>query len=316
VAVAFFAVASLLLVRWVARGSSEQPQAREGHAVVPMPITSASGRATSAGVDLAAQATGLPAAPGAPGAPGSGTAGLASAGAAGPGAVPAAPDAARPSPGSGPALRLSKSAVDLGEAASSGAVQVISEGSEPVRFAVGPTPSWLDVSPDGARLDVGETASLVVKLDRRAAPAGVLGVDVGVSAVNGTGGGTIRVTASVSGPPKIVSVVAEPNVVYSGGCAPSAGPDRPKRPTRSTVRVTTEDTTGVFSVAVVARLPDGRTTTTPLDLKDGRGTQNVWSGPVGPSASAGTLTFTVTATDFDRLRTEQTGSIKVERCAV
>jgi hypothetical protein len=198
--------------------------------------------------------------------------------------------------------------VDFGESITSDAVELVSQGGVPVRFAVGPTPRWLDVTPVGGELGAGEKAALVIRIDRAAAPVGVVQRDVRVSAVNGAGGGTIRVRASVSGPPKIISVVAAPEVVHPGGCPPETGP------AVSNVRVVAEDATGIRSVGLVARMPDGRTTATSLLLDDATGIRSTWSAAIGPAGSAGRVPFTVTVTDFDGLKAETQHSLVVEVC--
>ena len=80
--------------------------------------------------------------------------------------------------------------------------------------------------------------------------------------------------------------------------------------------MTAQDSTGVFSVEVVARLPDGRTTTVPLALGDATGDRSTWSGAVGPARTPGASSFTVRAVDLDGLRTESTGSLTVDPCPV
>ncbi len=121
-------------------------------------------------------------------------------------------------------------------------------------------------------------------------------------------GGTLRVTAVISGPPAVDSLAVTPAVVYTTGCPAAAGP------TVSTVSVRATDSTGVFRVDLVAHLPDGRTTTSALNLGEAAEDWSVWSGPVGPSAVPGSLSFTVTVTDLDGLRAQSTGSLEISSC--
>jgi hypothetical protein len=205
-------------------------------------------------------------------------------------------------------LSLSTGQLNLGTVETSASFDVESVGTSAVEFAVGPLPSWLSVTPAGGRVAAGSRTRLTATLDRSAAPAGPVDVGVAVSAVDGSGGGTVRVTAQVGGPPQIVAVAASPSVVYPEGCASAAGS------TQSVVTVTAQDSTGVFTVEVVARLPDGRTTTVPLTLGEASGERSTWSGGVGPARTSGALTFTAVATDIDGLRTESPGSLTVDPC--
>nr|MDT0667192.1 hypothetical protein [Micromonospora sp. DSM 115978] len=114
---------------------------------------------------------------------------------------------------------MSATQVNLGSVETAGSFEVVSVGTSDVEYAVGPVPSWLSVTPDGGELEAGARAGLVVTLDRTEAPAGPVDVGIGISAVDGSGGGTVRVTAQVGGPPQIVSAVAVPSVIVPEGCA-------------------------------------------------------------------------------------------------
>ncbi len=316
VAVFVVAIGGLVLVRWGTRGASE-PAGHDGRIAAPMSVTASPDPATAPGADpataprgeptpLAAGQAGVAAAEGLPAPVPTGPApqvdrGLASSGSARPPGTVTGP--------AGPALRLSRSAVDFGDSITSDAVELRNQGRAPVQFAVGPVPGWLEVTPGGGRLDAGTSATLAIMIDRAAAPVGVVRADVRVSAVNGTGGGTVRVRASVSGPPKVVSVIATPKIVRLGSCPASAGP------TVSNVQVVAEDSTGIRSVGVVARMPDGRSAAKQLALDGATGNRSTWSGVIGPAGVAGRVSFTVTVTDFDGLKAEAQDSLVVEGCS-
>lgn len=208
----------------------------------------------------------------------------------------------------GPALSLSTTGLDFGLVETTASFEVASVGTSEVRFAVGPVPSWLSVTPDGGRVAAGQRERVVVTIDRTQAPAGPVDVGVGVSAVAGNGGGTVRVTAQVGGPPQIVTAAASPSAIFPDRCGSV------QRPTQSVVSVTARDSTGIFAVEVTARLPDGRTTTVPLALGTAAGDSSTWSGNVGPATTSGALTFTAVVTDLDGLRSESANSLTVEPC--
>ncbi|WP_250291470.1 hypothetical protein, partial [Frankia sp. CiP1_Cm_nod1] len=209
----------------------------------------------------------------------------------------------------GGGLVLSTGVVDLGAVNSSAAVELRSTGREPVGFRFAATPSWLSVAPATGTVAAGDRRAVTVTLDRSAAPAGVLDTSVAVATVGGDGkGGTLRVTAVVSGPPAIDVLTVAPAVVRTTGCPAAAGP------TVSTVSVRATDSTGVFRVDLVAHLPDGRTATSALSLGEAAEQWSVWSGPVGPSAVPGPLSFSVTVTSLDGLRAQSSGSLEVGSC--
>ncbi len=230
-----------------------------------------------------------------------------------PGALPVG--AARASAsivGANVSVVLSQSTLDLGSVNSSATVDLHNTGTAPADFQFGATATWLTVTPAAGTIAGGAHRAVTFSLDRTAAPAGVVDVSVAVAAHGGAqqagAVGAVRVIAQVSGPPVIDSVATAPTVLYTLGCPPTS------RPTLSVVSVRTTDSTGVFGVELIAKLPDGRTTTTGLNLDDATGQQSVWSGPVGSSGAAGLLSFTVTVTDINGLRAQSTGSLEVRTC--
>ncbi|WP_322761065.1 BACON domain-containing protein [Frankia sp. Cr2] len=209
-------------------------------------------------------------------------------------------------------LVFSPAVLDLGSVNSSATVELRNTGSLTADYQFAATPTWLAVGPSAGTVAAGGRRTVLFSLDRTAAPAGLVDISVAVAVRSGAtqpaGTGAVRVTAVVSGPPVIDAVTAAPSIVYPLGCAPASGP------TLSMVSVRATDSTGVFGVQLVARLPDGRTTSTALNLDSATGQQSDWSGPVGPSNSSGRLSFTVTVTDLNGLRTESAGSLEVSDC--
>ncbi|WP_239377697.1 hypothetical protein [Frankia sp. Cj5] len=202
--------------------------------------------------------------------------------------------------------------VGFGSVNSSATVELRNIGTTAVDYRFAAAPAWLTIAPSAGAVVAGGRATIVFSLDRAAAPVGTVDISVAVAARGGGAAadsrGAIRVTAAVSGPPAIDSVAAVPSIVYPLGCASASSP------ARSTVSVRATDSTGVFGVRLVARLPDGRTTATSLDLDSATGQQSAWSGPVGPSTTAGPLSFTVTVTNLNGLHADSTGSLDVREC--
>ncbi|WP_131786536.1 hypothetical protein [Protofrankia symbiont of Coriaria ruscifolia] len=287
-------------------GRAPQGGAGSDHRPTPTP-TPASGAQPSAGVGAAAGAPGVAGVVVSPPQPPQSRSAV------------AAGETVRTSPSdtavmAGTDLALSTGDVNLGTVNSSATMELRDTGRLPVDFRFAATPSWLSVAPASGTIAAGGRRTVTFTLDRSAAPVGVVDTSVAVVAVATLGGarqaGAVRVTAVVSGPPAIDSLTATPAVVYTTGCPSASGP------TVSVVSVKATDSTGVFGAELVARLPDGRTTTSSLNLGEASGQQSVWSGPVGPSGIPGPMSFTVTVTDIDGLRAQSTGSLEVRSCPV
>jgi hypothetical protein len=297
------AVGSVLLI--LLRGSVE-PSRRRGPALGPAAATVApegsatpNGTASEAGRGPASPATGIAALPGVPA------------------SAPASPDwpgrpaglvGGRDARPSGPVLRLSRTVVDLGPVNSSDTVELVGAGTAPVDVKVGATPSWLRAVPESVRVAAGATVRLKITLDRAAAPIGRVDVSVPVTPIRGTGGGRIRVTATVQHGPQVVSTHAAPVPLRAMPCPAEKGP------TVAVVSVTVVDPTGVFDVGLVTHLPDGSSTTTALTLNDASGDRSTWTGGIGPARATGTATYTATATSITGRRAAAGGSVAVEPC--
>jgi hypothetical protein len=226
-------------------------------------------------------------------------------------AVPATPGprvtSAAPRP-VGPALQLARTRVDLGPVDSSDAIQLTSAGTTAVDVRVGALPSWLTAVPRSSQIGPGATTDLVITLDRAAAPTGPLDVPVAVSPARGSGGATVRVTATIADGPRILAVTAAPASLRTEPCTAEGAA------TTAALTVRVQDATGMFGVGLVVRKADGQTSTTALELGPADGDQSTWTGALGPSASAGSLTYTVRATDLDRRTAEVSGSVTVVAC--
>ncbi|WP_261570606.1 hypothetical protein [Frankia gtarii] len=224
------------------------------------------------------------------------------AGQSGAAAVPVAP---RPT---GSVLTVSATTVDLGPVDSVWRLDLRGEGTAPVDVAVGVSPAWLAVVPDRPRVNPGADVPLVITLDRSVAPPGRVDVTVPVSARNGVGGADVRITASVDGPPRILSVVAAPDRVSRAGCPSAAGV------AQATVTVTALDETGIFAVELTAVLPGGRTTTESLSLGQATGNRSTWTGQLASAQDPGTINYTATVTDLEGRRAQSPGSLVVLPC--
>ncbi|OAA28260.1 hypothetical protein UG55_1006234 [Frankia sp. EI5c] len=268
--------------------SSAAPAAgRPATEVLAGPSGAAGGRSVPPDAGSSPTAGGQPAAPRPAGSPGAGGT---------PGNRP-----------TGPAIDLSSSAVDFGEAESTISVDLVGVGTQPAQVRVGGTPAWLSVVPRAEVVAPGARVPLVVTLDRATAPPGPVTLAVPVAAVGGSGGGDLRITATVSGAPGLTASAA-PAEIVAATCADGAGP------TQSTVSATVIDPTGVFGVEVRTRAADGTPATVPLGLVTADGDRSTWSGPIGPGPVTGTMDYTVVATDLDGRRSEVGGSIEVRPC--
>ncbi len=230
--------------------------------------------------------------------------------AAGRSATAVVPVAPRPT---GSVLALSATTVDLGPVDSVWRLDLRGEGTAPVDVAVGASPSWLAVVPDRPRVNPGADVPLVITLDRSVAPPGPIDVTVPVSARNGVGGADVRITASVDGPPRILSVTAAPDRVVRTGCSPATGVAQSTAAT-STVTVTAVDETGIFAVELAAVLPGGRTTTESLSLGTATGDRSTWTGRLASAPDPGTISYTATVTDLEGRRSQSPGSLVVLPC--
>ncbi|MCK9903937.1 hypothetical protein CC117_20340 [Parafrankia colletiae] len=207
----------------------------------------------------------------------------------------------------GPAIGLSSTSVAFGAVESTVSVDLLGVGTAPAHVRVGGTPAWVRVVPRQDVVDPGARVPLVVTLDRETAPPGTVDLSVPVRAVDGSGGGSLRITATVSGAPSL-SVAAAPAEILVATCAAGQGPNQ------ATVTATVVDPTGVLGVEVRTRAPDGTETTAPLALVTAIEDRSTWSGPIGPAPAPGTLAYTVVATDLDGRKSEAGGSVEVRPC--
>ncbi|WP_157467791.1 hypothetical protein [Frankia sp. QA3] len=203
---------------------------------------------------------------------------------------------------------MSATTVDLGPVDSVWRLDLRGEGTAPVDVVVGTSPSWLAVVPDRPRIDPGADVPLVITLDRSMAPPGSVDVTVPVSARNGVGGADVRITASVDGPPQILSVAAAPDRIVRAGCLPAAGV------AQSTVTVTALDGTGIFAVELAVVLPGGRTVNESLSLGETTANRSTWTGRLASPQEPGTISYTATVTDLEGRRSRSPGSLVVLPC--
>ncbi|CUU60405.1 hypothetical protein Ga0074812_13939 [Parafrankia irregularis] len=257
----------------------------------------AAGAAGAVGADARATDAGSP--------PRAGTTPATSRPAATPRAGASTTPASRPA---GPVLGLSSSDVAFGDVESTISVELIGVGTAPARVSVGATPAWLSAVPHEGVVDPGARVPLVITLNRATAPPGPVDVFVPVAAVDGSGGGKLHVTANVSGAPELRASLA-PAEIVTANCPADRGS------TQAIVSATVVDPTGVFGVEVRTRAPDGTASTNALGLVTATDDRSTWSGPIGPVPTAGTMSYTVVATDLDGRRSEVTGSVEVRACS-
>jgi len=189
---------------------------------------------------------------------------------------------------SGPVLGLSTTSVNLGKVDSVWRVNLRGDGTAPVDVVVGGTPAWLSVVPNQRQVSPGAQVPLMITLDRAKAPAGPVDVTVPVQARGGSGGGDLRITASVDDSPRIMSVTAAPAQIVRAGCPTTAGANA-GAPTRNSQPAGGQPVGGQPAAAGAAQGGDtaaGNPPPTPATAAAG-----------ASAAAASTTTITLTADD-------------------
>jgi hypothetical protein len=227
-----------------------------------------------------------------------------------PTAPPSAAVKVSPQPGprpAGPVLSLARTSVDLGSVDSTDTVDLTDTGTAAVDFRIGGgLPAWLTAVPRATHLESGYRTQLVVTLDRATAPVGQLSVPIEVTPAQGSGGGTIHVSAQVTSGPTIVSVAA-PNSLRPSACATD------EAPATGTLTVQVQDPVGMAGGSVAVTGPDGQSTTVSLALATTTDDKSTWTARLGPS-TAGTLGYTVTVKDLNNRTASRQGSLAVGAC--
>lgn len=241
---------------------------------------------------------GPPAAP-----PGGDGPGVAPAPPAPPGGLPAPP----PGPPEGPAppgpdpahLVVEDTSLDLGGAASRATFGLANDGGSPAPWTASATPGWLSVSPASGVVGPGARTDVTVTIDRDAAPEGSLSGKVTVT-MTGAIVGSVTVRAIDDRPPVIRSAGSDDGDLLVDGCGRET----------TTVRAVVSDGSGLERVVLTIEGPDGARTSRSMSSD---GTE--WSATLGPFSSAGTASWSVTATDrFGNLSRSKTVTVPVDAC--
>ncbi|MGQ0617279.1 MAG: BACON domain-containing protein, partial [Acidimicrobiia bacterium] len=212
---------------------------------------------------------------------------------------PGPPEGPAP-PGPDPAhLVVEATSVELGGAASSATFGLANDGGSPAPWTASATPGWLSVSPASGVVGPGARTDVTVTIDRGAAPEGSLSGKVTVT-VPGAVVGSVTVRAVDDRPPAIHSVGSDDSDLFTDGCGRST----------TTVRAVVTDGSGLERVVLTVEGPDGARTSRSMTAD---GTE--WSAPLGPFSSAGTATWSVTATDrYGNLARSRTVTVPIEAC--
>jgi hypothetical protein len=214
----------------------------------------------------------------------------------------------------GPVLALGATTVDFGSVDATDSVTLSNVGTQAVTVRIGTLPSWLTAVAGTTTIDPGYQTDLVLTLDRASAPIGQLDVQIPVTAVAGSGGGTITVTGVVTGGPRILTVT--PPSLAAGSCATTARAAATATPATTTGAFTAQvqDPVGMAGGSITVTASDGTTTTLELTLIAASGDQSSWTVTLGP-LPAGVATYAVTVKDLNNRTVSQSGSLTVAACA-
>lgn len=221
-------------------------------------------------------------------------------------------------------LELNASRVDFGSDATTAQVTLRNTGSGATDWAGSSAASWLSLAPPSGHLDGTGAVSVTLTVDRRLAPRGPFDVRIAFQPADpnqpaaslyavGSATGSTTTTApttsttvsssstTIASGPSFSNVFASPSTVYAAPCNPDT----------SKVSADVSDPGTVTAVSVVYTLSDGRRGTSPM-TQAGNG---AWTGTLGPSSSAGTTSFVVTATDANGARsTSDSYTVNVTAC--
>ena len=221
-------------------------------------------------------------------------------------------------------LELNASRVDFGSDATTAQVTLRNTGAGATDWVGSSAASWLSVAPASGHLDGAGAVSVTLTVDRRAAPRGPFDVRItfqpadpnqpaaSLYAVGSATGSTTTApsttsttvsssSTTVASGPSFSNISASPSTVYAAPCNPDT----------SKVSATVSDQGTVTTVTIVYTLSDGRRGTSPM-TQTGNG---AWTGTLGPSSSAGTTSFVVTATDANGARsTSDSYTVNVTAC--
>lgn len=221
-------------------------------------------------------------------------------------------------------LELNASRVDFGSDATTAQVTLRNTGAGATDWVGSSAASWLSLAPASGHLDGSGAVSVTLTVDRRVAPRGPFDIRIAFQpadsnqpaaslyAVGSATGSTTTApsttsttvsssSTTVASGPSFSNISASPSTVYAAPCNPDT----------SKVSATVSDPGTVTAVTIVYTLSDGRRGTSPM-TQTGNG---AWTGTLGPSSSAGTTSFVVTATDANGARsTSDSYTVNVTAC--
>jgi DNA-directed RNA polymerase specialized sigma24 family protein len=195
----------------------------------------------------------------------------------------------------GSSLALNTSRVDLGAAATTAQVILSDSSAAPANWTASTVATWISVAPASGYLGSGQSARVTFTVDRHAAPSGPFdtrvtfaGTDQGSRSASIEVVGTNSPTTTTSSPAAAVTVsgVSATQPVYTSPC--------PGRTTSATVTASVTDGSGTPSVTVTYTLPGQ---STPASQSMTQTSSGQWTAQLPPSTTAGTITFTVYASD-------------------
>jgi hypothetical protein len=172
-------------------------------------------------------------------------------------------------------LAASPARIDLGGAGSAATVTLRNGGDEPLSWTADPSATWLRVSPSSGRLDGGGQARLAVSATRDGLPEGA--ADGRIDLLWDGPARSVTVALRVEHDPVITGLSASPPQIFTGPCPP----------TTTLTEATVTDESPIASVTL-----NWGGQQVPMAQRNGR-----WSARLGPVPTAGTVPWTVVATD-------------------
>ncbi len=182
----------------------------------------------------------------------------------------------------GPRLSLSATTLAFGTTSTAQALEILNDGGAFLTWTAG-AGSPFSVAPAGGSIAPGDSVRVTVRLNRAAASEGRVEGTVEVDSDGGTQ--TVRLTASVTRPPAIDPVTIDNPRLAQPPCSTA--------PTAASVRATVIDGSGIADVTLHWRDASGAAGSRAMLV----GSDNTYSGRLGPFTGAGTVTWWVEATD-------------------
>jgi DNA-directed RNA polymerase specialized sigma24 family protein len=204
-------------------------------------------------------------------------------------------------------LQLDTSNADVGATATSAQVLLSDGGPGPVAWRVSSGVPWITAAPASGSLKANASVNVTVTIDRSTAPVGTFSVQVAFIA---TGTGSVGAVLTVTGseaPPTTTSststtVAAGPQITNAAGAQVA--------PCQVRITATITDAVPVSSAVVSYTLPGGSHGSAAMSQIGGQ-----WTATVGGWTSAGSVTFSITASDSGSAsQTSPTAAVAVTAC--